>query len=292
MTRHCLQIVLLFCVGSVVNVAHAQRFATNAPYQRPAGASPSAAMLQDVGIDQHLNAALPLNATFRDEDNRTVRLGDYFGKRPVVLALVYYRCPMLCTQVLNGVLKVSHALPQDIGTDFDVVAVSFDPIEKPELAADKKRHYVRSYRREGAAKGWHFLTGDQKSIDELTKAVGFRYRFDEASQQYAHASGIVVVTPDGHLSRYFYGIDYSPKDLRLAIIESSQGRIGTLADRVLLLCYHYDPLTGKYGLAISRALWVGGAFTVMGLVIFLATMIRRERQRPKLFRETLREAPL
>ena len=175
---------------------------------------------------------------------------------------------------------------------FDVIAVSFDPLEKSDLAADKKRQYVRSYRREGGEKGWHFLTGDQASIDQLTRAVGFRYRFDEASQQYAHASGIVVVTPEGRLSRYFYGIDYSPTDLRLAIIESSQGRIGTLADRVLLLCYHYDPLTGKYGLAISRALWVGGLLTVMGLSIFLVTMYQRERTRPKLFRDSLREAPL
>ena len=208
-------------------------------------------MLRDVGIEQHLNAQLPLDAVFRDEHGHEVKLGDYFKDRPVVVMLVYYRCPMLCTQVLNGFLKSSQAVPLQIGRDYQVVTVSFDPRETPELAAEKKNSYVRAYRRDGAADGWHFLTGDRQSIDRLTKVVGFRYHFDPKSDQFAHASGIALATPDGRLSRYFYGIEYEPDDLRLGLVESSSGRIGSLVDQVLLLCYHYDPLTGKYGLVIA-----------------------------------------
>lgn len=278
-------VFLSFC-----QTANAQRFAISDSHKAPAGTSPSAEMLREVGIDQHLNASLPLDATFRDEANRTVRLGDFVHDRPVVLALVYYRCPMLCTQVLNGILKTSHALSLKIGTDYDVVAISIDPKETAELAADKQRHYSRSYRRPGGEKGWHFLTGDQASIEQVATTVGYRYRLDEATGQYAHASGIVVVTPDGRLSRYFYGIDYPPTDLRLALVESSAGNVGTLADQVLLLCYHYDPLTGKYGLAISRALMVSGLLTVAALSAYLILMFRRELRRPKRFRDELIEA--
>ena len=212
----------------------AQRF-TSVPYGTPAGSSPTADMLRDVGIEQHLNAQLPLDAVFRDEQGHEVKLGDYFKDRPVVVMLVYYRCPMLCTQVLNGFLKSSQAIPLQIGRDYQVVTVSFDPRETPELAAEKKNSYVRAYRRDGAADGWHFLTGDRQSIDRLTKVVGFRYHFDPKSDQFAHASGIALATPDGRLSRYFYGIEYEPDDLRLGLVESSSGRIGSLVDQVLLL---------------------------------------------------------
>jgi len=265
--------------------ASAQRFATGGPYNTPAGKSPTAELLSDVGIDQHLDAPLPLDAVFRDETGRDVRLGEYFTNKPVVLALVYYRCPMLCTQVLNGFLKSSQAVPLEIGRDYEVVTISFDPREGPDLAAEKKRHYVRSYRREGADRGWHFLTGDQPAIDRVAKTIGFRYRFDAKSSQFAHASGIAIATPDGRLARYFYGIEYSPHDLRLGLVESSAGRIGSHVDQVLLLCYHYDPLTGKYGLAISGALRAAGVITVLGLAGFLVIMYRRERRRPRLMRD-------
>jgi protein SCO1/2 len=264
--------------------ATAQRFATGGPYGTPAGKSPTAALLRDVGIEQQQGAPLPLDALFRDESGREVRLGEYFADKPVVLALVQYRCPMLCTLVLNGFLKSSQGMPLEIGRDYQVVTVSFDPREGPELAAEKKKHYVRSYRREGAAEGWHFLTGDQHAIDRLTQAVGFRYHYDPQSDQFAHASGIVVATPGGRLARYFYGIEYSPNDLRLGLVESSAGRIGSPVDQVLLLCYHYDPLTGKYGLAISGALRLAGSLTVLVLGGFLFVMIRREFKRPKLVR--------
>jgi protein SCO1/2 len=263
-------------------LAAAQRFATGGPYNAPAGASPTAALLSDVGIDQHLDAQLPLDAVFRDEAGREVRLGEYFTNQPVVLALVYYRCPQLCTQVLNGLLKSSQAVPLEIGRDYQVVTVSFDPDEGPELAAEKKRQYIRAYRRDGGARGWHFLTGDGLAIERLATTVGFRYRYEPRSKQFAHASGIVIATPEGRLARYLYGIDYSPHDLRLGLIESSAGRIGSPVDQVLLLCYHYDPLTGKYGLAIAGVLRTAGGLTVLGLGTFLVAMYRREKRRPKL----------
>jgi protein SCO1/2 len=264
--------------------AAAQRFATGGPYGTPAGKSPTAELLRDVGIEQQQGNPLPLDAVFRDEAGREVRLGSYFGDKPVVLALVQYRCPMLCTLVLNGFLKSSQGMPLEIGRDYQVVTVSFDPREGSELAAEKKQHYVRSYRRAGAAEGWHFLTGDQHAIDRLTQAVGFRYHYDPQSDQFAHASGIMVATPEGRLARYFYGIEYPPRDLRLGLVESSAGKIGSRVDQVLLLCYHYDPLTGKYGLAIAGALRLAGALTVLALGGFLAVMVRRELKRPKLVR--------
>jgi protein SCO1/2 len=199
--------------------------------------------------------------------------------------LVYFRCPMLCTQVLNGFLKSSQAIPLVIGRDYQVVTVSFDPRETPDLAAEKKESYVHAYRREGAAEGWHFLTGDLQSIDKLTKAIGFQYRFDPKSGQFAHASGIALATPDGRLSRYFYGIEYEPDDLRLGLVESSSGRIGSLVDQVLLLCYHYDPLTGKYGLVIAGVLRTAGALTVILVGGYLVAMFRFERRRTKLLRD-------
>lgn len=240
--------------------------------------------MRDVRIEQHLDAQLPLDAVFRDEEGHPVRLGDYFSDKPVVLALVQYRCPMLCTQVLNGFLKASHAMPLEIGRDFQFVAISFDAREGAELAAEKKRHYAKAYRRAGAEKGFHFLTGDQASIDRMTAAVGFHYRYVDRTDQFAHASGVVIATPGGRLARYFYGIEYSPHDLRLGLVESSGGRIGSPADQVLLLCYHYDPLTGKYGLAISGLLRFAGIVTMLVLAGFLIAMYRRERLRPKLIR--------
>ncbi|HEV7223038.1 MAG TPA: SCO family protein [Pirellulales bacterium] len=262
----------------------AQNRAITQNYKTPAGKSPLDGMLNEIGIDQRLGAQLPLDLEFRDEGGDKVRLGDYFHEKPVVLALVYYRCPMLCTQVLNGLLKTSQAVKFAIGRDYDVVTVSFDPHDTSELAAEKKASYVRAYRRDGAAEGWHFLTGDAESIRRLAATVGFRYVYDERTDQYAHASGIMLATPGGRLSRYLYGIEYAPNDLRLGLVESSESKIGSPVDQVLLLCYHYDPLTGKYGLAISGALRAAGSATMLFLGGFLVVMFRQERRRQRLVR--------
>jgi protein SCO1/2 len=269
-------------VGFGASPSRGQNRPVTQNYSAPAGQSPVGGMIQEIGIDQKLGDSLPLDLEFRDERGQKVRLQKYFGDKPVVLALVYYRCPMLCTQVLNGLLKTSQAVKFTIGEEYDVVTVSFDPHDTPELAAEKKASYVRAYRREGADRGWHFLTGDPESIRRLTGAVGFRYRYDEHSDQYAHASGIMLATPDGRLSRYFYGIEYAPNDLRLGLVECSANKIGSPVDQFLLLCYHYDPLTGKYGLVISSALRVAGTATMLGLGGFLVAMFRQERRRKRL----------
>jgi protein SCO1/2 len=244
----------------------------------PAGERPN--LLRDVGFDQKLDAQLPADLPFRDETGRTVRLGDYFGRRPLLLALVYYECPMLCTQVLNGLVAALDVLKFDAGREFDVVAVSFNPREGPGLASAKKRAYVERYGRPGTESGWHFLTGSEASIAALTRAVGFRYAWDPEIKQYAHAAGAIVVTPDGRVSKYFYGIEFSPRDLRLGLIDAADRRIGTPVDQLLLYCYHYDPTTGKYGLAAMTAVRIGGVLTVLGLVAFWVAMWRHERRGP------------
>lgn len=280
----CLSLLLLAANPGAV---HAQRFATGGAYNSPAGKSPTAELLRDVRIEQHLDAPLPLDAIVRDESGREVRLGEYFSDKPVILALVQYRCPMLCTQVLNGFAKASHAVPLRIGDDYQFVAISFDAREGADLAAEKKAHFVRVLRQAGAERGMHFLTADQASIDRITDAVGFHYRYVQRTDQFAHASGLMIATPEGRLSRYLYGIEYSPNDLRLGLVESSHGQIGTVAEQVLLLCYHYDPLTGKYGLVISGVLHWVGILTVLVLGGFLYSMYRWECRRPKLVRGQL-----
>ena len=249
-----------------------------APAAEPPRPDALPAALRGVEIRQRLNERVPLDLPFRDEAGRAVRLGDFFGKRPVVLALVYYECPMLCTQVLNGLASALGAISFDAGREFDVVTVSFDPRETPRLAADKKRTYLARYRRPGAAEGWHFLTGDAPAIAALTEAVGFRYRFDPATGQFAHGSAVFVLTPGGTLSRYLYGIEYPPRDLRLAIVESAAGRIGTPVDQVLLYCFHYDPTTGRYGAVAMNIIRLGGIVTVAALSLFLIASWRRERR--------------
>jgi len=242
-------------------------------------ATPPADVLKRVGIEQHLNTQIPLDLKFRDEQGRDVKLGDYFGSKPVVLSMVYYECPMLCGEVLNGEASVFSALKFDIGKEYQVVTVSFDPRETPELARAKKKTFVERYGRPGGADGWHFLTGSQQSIDALTKAVGFNYAWDRDTRQFAHAAAIMVVTPDGRLAQYFYGVDYSPKDLRFGLVQASQKKIGNVVDQILLYCYHYDPRTGKYGAIVSRALQIGGALTVLVLGGFLIIMFRLEPQK-------------
>jgi protein SCO1/2 len=242
-------------------------------------AQPLTNVLNAVRIDQKLDAQIPLDLQFRDENGREVRLGDYFGERPVVLIMAYYECPMLCTLVLNGAVKAFNVINLKMGRDFDVITVSIDPGETPALAAEKKATYVKEYRRKGAKDGWHFLTGDDEPIRQLTDAVGFRYLYDPDLDQYAHASVIMVATPDGRLSKYFYGVDYSGRDVRLGLVDAADRRIGSPVDQLLLLCYHYDPTTGKYGVAIMNVLRLGGGLTVAALAAFGFFSLRQERRR-------------
>ncbi len=235
-------------------------------------------ILRDVGFDQRLNEQVPLELEFRDETGRTVRLAEYFDGKPVVLVLAYYRCPMLCTQVLNGLTKAMIDLPMSAGREFNVLTVSFDAREKPDLAAAKRQAYLDRYGRPGAERGWHFLTGDEEPIRRLTQAVGFRYTYDPRHDVFAHASGILVLTPAGKISRYFLDIKYSPRDLRLGLVEASEGRIGTAWDQALLYCFHYDPREGKYGVAVINAVRAGGVLTVLGLALFAGVLWRRERK--------------
>jgi protein SCO1/2 len=233
--------------------------------------------LQFVGIEQHLNAEIPGDLAFRDELGNNVKLGDYFSQgRPVILNLGYYQCPMLCGEVLQGLTGSLKVLSFNVGKEFEVVTVSFDPHETPDMAATKKRDIMRRYGRAGADKGWHFLTGPAESINALTKAVGFQFQWDEKTQQYAHATTIVVLTPDRHVAQYFYGVEFPPKDLRLGLIEASQNKIGTFTDQMLLYCYHYDPRTGKYGAIISRIMSIAGAATVLFLGTFIFILYRAD----------------
>jgi protein SCO1 len=248
----------------------------------PAAATPGEdgrpPILRDVGFDQRIGDAVPLDLPFRDESGRTVRLGDYFGAKPVLLVPAYYECPMLCTLVLNGVVSALRALPFDAGQEFTVVTFSINPREKSDLAAAKKEKYLEAYRRQGAETGWHFLTGDEDSIARLTRAIGFRYAWDAAQQQYAHASGIVVLTSRGTLARYFYGVDYAPRDLRLALVEAAEERIGSVVDQLLLFCFHYDPATGSYSRIALGAVRVGGGVTLLALVGGIVLLLRRDRR--------------
>lgn len=252
---------------------------SNVPGVNPSPGPPSTqtpSVLTEVRFDQRLNEQLPLETRFRDEQGRDVALGDYFGRKPVVLAFVYYECPMLCTQVLNGLTTSLTVLDETVGREFDVVAISFDARETPALADGKKKSHLDRYRRPESADGWHFLTGDDASIKAVTDAAGFNFVWDEATQQFAHPSGIIVATPEGKLSRYFFGIEYAPRDVKFALIESSAGRIGNAIDQLLLYCYHYDPATGSYGFVAMGAVRIGGALTVLALVGFVVVSIRRE----------------
>jgi protein SCO1/2 len=274
--------VLVFAI-SVSAAASVLAQMTSAPastYRRDPGIPSSVVpkALREVGYDQHLNEPVPLDIPFLDETGRTVRLGDYFGARPVVLALVYYDCPMLCTQVLNSLTSTLGVLSLDAGKDFEIVTVSFDPREKPALAAAKKATYLERYTRPGAAAGWHFLTGDESSIKRLTNAVGFRYVWDDDLKQFAHPTGITVLTPQGRLSRYLFGVEYWPRDLRFALIDASADKIGSAADQVLLYCYHYDPEAGRYGFAIMRVLRLAAVATVLALGAFIVVMVRRDKR--------------
>jgi len=233
--------------------------------------------LENVGIEQHLDAQIPPDLTFRDETGKIIKLGDYFGKKPLILDLAYYNCTMLCGEVLSGLTSSMKMVKFDVGREFDVVTVSFDPRETPEIAAAKKKEYIQRYGRPGAALGWHFLTGQADAINALTKAAGFQYQYDPKINQFAHATAIMVLTPQGRISRYFYGMDFPPKDLRMGLVEASESKIGNAVDQVLLYCYHYDPATGKYGAIVANILRLAAAFTILILGIFLFIMFRLER---------------
>jgi protein SCO1/2 len=242
---------------------------------------PSSALpepLRAIGFDQNIDQQVPLDTVFRDESGAAVRLGDYFGKRPVVLVFAYYDCPMLCTQVINGLSSALGVLTLVPGKDFEIVTVSFNPRDTPATAAAKKAVYLERYKQPGASESWHFLTGDQPSIERLTQAAGFRYAWDADTKQFAHPSGIIVLTPDGRIARYLFGIEYSPRGLRFGIVEASAGKVGTPVDSLLLYCYHYDPMTGRYGLVIMQVIRLAGAATVFALGAYILIMLRRERR--------------
>jgi protein SCO1/2 len=249
-----------------------------APPPRPA----TPGVLQEVGFDQRLGESVPLDLAFTDETGRSVKLADYFGKKPVVLSLVYYDCPMLCTLGLNGLSAALEVLSFVPGQEFEVLTLSFDSRETPALAAAKKKAYMARYRRPGAHAGWHFLTGSDESIGALTRAVGFRYVWDEATRQFAHPAGVVVLTPEGKISHYLFGVEYAPKDLRLALVAASSGRIGSAADQLMLYCYRYDPQTGRFSASILNIVRLLAVLTVAGLALFILTANAARRPRGEL----------
>ncbi len=267
---------LVLAVASGLLAAQAAGAATPVTYPgRSSNEKPT--LLREIGFDQKLGNALPLDAPFLDETGKAVRLGDYFGQRPVVLTLVYFDCPMLCTISLNGLTSALDILPFEPGREFELVSISFDPKEGPAQAAAKKKLQLARYKRPSAVAGWHFLTGSQESIDRVTKAVGFRYAWDAETKQFAHPAGTVVATTDGRVSRYLFGIEYSPKDLRLALVESGDGKIGGLVDQALLFCYQYNPHTGRYSTAIIGVIQIAAILTVLALGGFIFVMRRREK---------------
>ncbi|MGA7909726.1 MAG: SCO family protein [Candidatus Sulfotelmatobacter sp.] len=272
----------------VVLVACACAQMNNGIMSPPANTRPP--MLENVGIEQHLDTQIPPDLTFRDDTGKTVKLGDYFGRKPMILNLVYYNCTMLCGQELAGLASAMRLLKFDVGNQFDVITVSFDPRETPEIAAAKKKDFVGRYGRAGAASGWHFLTGQPDSINALTKAVGFQYQYDPKINQYAHATAIMVLTPQGRISRYFYGVEFPPKDLRMGLVEASQGKIGNVVDEVLLYCYHYNPETGKYGAMVTNILRLAAAATILILGTFFFILWRLERSVAKKARTQTRYA--
>jgi len=244
------------------------------------GAEPD--IFKDIGFDQNLGGRVPLDIALKDETGRDVHLSDYFGERPVVLSLVYYECPMLCTISLNGLARALNVLAFVPGQEFEVLTVSFDPAETPELALAKKKVYLAQQEKKQAAHGWHFLTGDAEAVARLTRAVGFRYAWDEPTRQWAHPAGVVVISPEGVISHYLYGVEYSPKDLRLALVDSAAGRIGNAVDQVLLFCFQYDPSRGRYSTAILNIVRLGGIVTVLGMAGLILFLTLRRRGKPAL----------
>jgi len=249
-----------------------------APAPSRAQALTTPPILREVSISQNLNAQIPTDLAFSDENGNALRLGDFFGKKPIVLSLVYFDCPALCTEVLNGELHSMQAITLNLGNDFDAVTVSFEPKDTPALAKAKRDVYAGQYGRPGAAQNWHFLTGEASSINALTQAVGYHYAYDPSIRQYAHATAIMILTPDGRVARYFYGVQYPARDVRLGLVEASAGKVGAITDHALLFCYQYDPETGKYGLIVMNIVRAGGGLTLLALGIFMFVMFRRDRR--------------
>ena len=288
-------LALLCAALAVASPAAAQMTGAPVPgYKRDPGITASAvpAPLRDIGFDQKIGDLVPLDTPFRDEAGRAVRLGDYFGTRPVVLVFAYYDCPMLCTLVINGLSAALNILSLNPHQDFEIVTISFNPRDTPATASAKKAMYLERYKRAGAADGWHFLTGDNAAIDRITKAAGFRYTWDEQTKQFAHPTGVLVLTQEGRLARYLFGIEYGPRDLRFAIVEASAGRVGSPVDALLLYCYHYDPATGRYGIAIMRTVRLAGLATVLALASFIIVMVRRDRLVPNPHRIPNPQSPI
>ena len=239
-------------------------------------------ILDQVGIDQRLNQQIPLDLAFLDENGQPVQLRQYFGQKPVIVALVYYQCPMLCSQVLNGLTGTLNGIRRfDVGRDFNIVTVSFDTRDTPEAARVQKTSYLHRYRRPGSEEGWHFLTGKKEQIQALANSLGFHYAWDPAIQQFAHASAIMLLTPDGRIAQYYYGIEYPPRDLQFGIIEASKGKIGNVVDRLILYCYHYDPRQGRYGAVVFNILRISALATVLVLGGFVFIMFRRDLAKTK-----------
>lgn len=261
--------LLLLMLTAVVSAQEARQAGPTASELPP--------ILREVGFDQNLDKQIPLDVTFKDEGGEAVQIGRYFGARPVVLNFVYYDCPMICLQTLSSLASTIKALSQEPGKDFEIVTVSFDPRETPALALSKKTEFVERTGKPGIAAGWHFLTGSKGNIDRLTQAAGFRYVWDEPSKQFAHPTGIIVLTPAGRIARYVFGIDYGPRDLRLAILDASAGKVGSPMERALLYCYHYDLTTGRYSLAIMRVVQMAGAATVLSIGTLIFVMTKRDR---------------
>lgn len=269
----------LLIVTLLVGLAPLAR-ADDPPFIPPAEAAGlTESPIQKVDFQQRLNEKIPLDLQFQDESGRTISLGEYFGSRPVLLTLGYYRCPLICGQELNGLARSLKPLSLAYGKDFEIVTVSIAPDEKPGLAADKKKAILKRYGRPGAEQGWHFLTGDGEQSKALAEAVGFRYVYNPRNNQYVHAAGLVVLTPEGKISRYFYGIDYPSRDLQFALIDASSGKIGSPVHKLLMFCYDYDPTTGRYTLAITYLVRVFGSLTALGLGIYIVVMLVREHRR-------------
>jgi protein SCO1/2 len=268
-----LRLFVAVCVGLLVggSVRGTRVEAHHTEAHRPAG------VLAEVRFDQRLDAQVPPGLVFRDESGASVRLGDFLGRKPLVLTLNYFDCPMLCPLALEGLVRTLRPLSFSIGEQFDVLTVSFNPRETPEQAAATKARYQRDYGRPGTEAGWHFLTGSEEAIQQLTEAVGFKAVYDAARQEYAHAAGIMVLTPQGRIARYLFGIDVPTWDLRLALVEAAAGTIGSPVDRLLLFCYHYDPTTGQYTMAVMRTLRLAGLATILVFGGFLVLTFRRER---------------
>ena len=263
--------LLLGAVGAWAQAAPKLQPGEGVPNQKPP-------ILDQVGIEQRLNQQIPLDATFTDENGQAVQLKQYFGSKPVIVAMVYYQCPMLCSQVMNGLAGTLNSIVRfNVGRDFNVVIVSFDPRDTPQTAAAEKKSYLSRYRRPGAAEGWHFLTGRKDQIDALANALGFHYAWDPKAQQFAHASGIMLLTPDGRVAQYYFGIEYAPRNLQLGLIDASQGKIGNVVDQLILYCFHYDPTQGRYGAAIFNILRLSALATLVLLGGYILVMVRRDR---------------